>query len=521
MSVNIGASPIVRAYLGTSNVMKICLGDTQVWPMKLNYVNNFDSADLSMFSHLQLTNPYTGPAYVSGGILYPPMPPTTNDRDAQYVLQYNEPALTDHQSVQVKIKEDAEATINYVGVSVRGELGSKNMVIALASWWAGTCGIWTIINGTFTRRVTTPTSAFTDPDDTMILQAVGNTYTLRKITALGSISTVATWVDTDNVYPRSSARRYGGVLLSSVRSSGYIANGPRVDDFNFYDLEVVPSISTISPNKGYFGGGTTVLIEGTNFVDNVQVMFGSTPGTSLNVLSPSQLSVVAPAGSIGTVPVTVVTDNGTSNAVTFSYDTGLAYVEDFNATTTGWTDFTSGSLTYARTESSRAGMYSQGMGGAVTLGYGVYNKAAATSDVYMTVTLANPIYGTLDTGSSGQALYLRIRSSATWASGTCVEAMIRANGAISLSSFNGTSVTSRATGTGTFSAGQRITLKAVGNVYTLRNETTGIDMLTWTDSGNVVSTANNRCGMSQGTNYPFFQRQYVSYAIDKLEYGDV
>ncbi|WP_431955024.1 IPT/TIG domain-containing protein, partial [Actinacidiphila sp. bgisy167] len=48
------------------------------------------------------------------------------------------------------------------------------------------------------------------------------------------------------------------------------------------------------------------------------VLFGGTPATSFIVDSPTQITAVAPAGA-GTVPVTVTTPGGTSNAVTFFY----------------------------------------------------------------------------------------------------------------------------------------------------------------------------------------------------------
>src|SRR5581483_4543644 len=69
-------------------------------------------------------------------------------------------------------------------------------------------------------------------------------------------------------------------------------------------------------------GGTTVTVTGTGFLTATGVTFGGTPGTSLNVVSDSSLSVVAPAGS-GTVDVVVANSTGsspTSAADDFPYD---------------------------------------------------------------------------------------------------------------------------------------------------------------------------------------------------------
>jgi hypothetical protein len=48
------------------------------------------------------------------------------------------------------------------------------------------------------------------------------------------------------------------------------------------------------------------------------VYFGRTRGTSVKVISATEITVVAPAGS-GTARVTVVAAGGTSNGVNFTY----------------------------------------------------------------------------------------------------------------------------------------------------------------------------------------------------------
>ena len=56
------------------------------------------------------------------------------------------------------------------------------------------------------------------------------------------------------------------------------------------------------------------------FVDTLMVTnatsvhFGATAGTSLTVVSDTQITVTSPAGSVGVVPVTVTTPGGTSTA---------------------------------------------------------------------------------------------------------------------------------------------------------------------------------------------------------------
>jgi hypothetical protein len=87
-----------------------------------------------------------------------------------------------------------------------------------------------------------------------------------------------------------------------------------------------PTITSISPNSGAPGGGTTVTIIGTNFessIDPVQkVRFGSIDAPSFIRNSATQITAISPAGA-GIVDVTVFTNGGvisaTSAADRFTY----------------------------------------------------------------------------------------------------------------------------------------------------------------------------------------------------------
>jgi large repetitive protein len=90
-----------------------------------------------------------------------------------------------------------------------------------------------------------------------------------------------------------------------------------------------PTVTSLSPASGTRLGGTTVTITGTGFSSPATVSFGSTPGTSVTVVSPTQITVRSPARPTGgTVDVTVTTVGGTSPVVPgdrFTY-TGVAPV---------------------------------------------------------------------------------------------------------------------------------------------------------------------------------------------------
>lgn len=73
-----------------------------------------------------------------------------------------------------------------------------------------------------------------------------------------------------------------------------------------------PSVTSISPTTGTISGGTSVTITGTDFTDATAVSFGGIPAASFTVNSATSITAVSPAGSAGTVNVTVTTAGGTS-----------------------------------------------------------------------------------------------------------------------------------------------------------------------------------------------------------------
>ena len=78
-----------------------------------------------------------------------------------------------------------------------------------------------------------------------------------------------------------------------------------------------PKIASIVPNSASPSGGTTVIINGSNFTSGTQstspsVSFGGVAATNVRVMSPLQISVIAPPHAQGSVSVEVTTADGIS-----------------------------------------------------------------------------------------------------------------------------------------------------------------------------------------------------------------
>ena len=95
---------------------------------------------------------------------------------------------------------------------------------------------------------------------------------------------------------------------------------PTVTDDQF-TYPVAPVVTSVSPTSGFTTGGTAVTVRGTGFTGATQVLFGSTAGTNLVVVSDTKVTVTSPRHSAGAANVHVVTANGSSAAVSADFFT--------------------------------------------------------------------------------------------------------------------------------------------------------------------------------------------------------
>ncbi|MGO8748092.1 MAG: IPT/TIG domain-containing protein [Thermoguttaceae bacterium] len=151
--------------------------------------------------------------------------------------------------------------------------------------------------------------------------AVGATTGGTAVTITGSGFTGATQVDfggvpaknvvvvSDSQVTATSPAGSVGTVNVTVVKPGISSGISPEDEFRYL---AAPVVTGISPTAGPLAGTTPVSITGTAFSDATQVYFGTTAALSVVINSTTQITATSPAGTPGTVDVTIVTPGGTS-----------------------------------------------------------------------------------------------------------------------------------------------------------------------------------------------------------------
>jgi hypothetical protein len=106
----------------------------------------------------------------------------------------------------------------------------------------------------------------------------------------------------------TSPAESAGPVYVTVTGPGGISGTSSADQFTYM---AAPLVASVNPTAGPLAGGTSVTITGTGFTSATVVDFGTTAAT-ISSDTATQIVATSPAGTAGTVAVTVVTPGGTS-----------------------------------------------------------------------------------------------------------------------------------------------------------------------------------------------------------------
>jgi len=151
-----------------------------------------------------------------------------------------------------------------------------------------------------------PTAGPASGGSTVIITGT-NLSDATAVTFGGTAATSYTIINANQIMATAPAGT--GTVDIRVTTLGGTSAASAADQFTY---RPPPTVTSISPTAGPTGGGTTVVITGTNLSDATAVTFGGTASGFTTNSSTQITTATSPAGLPGTVDVTVTTIGGTS-----------------------------------------------------------------------------------------------------------------------------------------------------------------------------------------------------------------
>ena len=200
-------------------------------------------------------------------------------------------------------------------ITVTSPSHAAGTVTVTATTPGGTSSAVHFVYGPPTLTKVTPATGPTSGDTTVTLTGTGFVAGATSVTFAGTpiAAGSVTFVSSTQIKVASPAHAAGQVTVTATTNGG-------TSSAAHFTYRAAPTLTKVTPATGPTSGGTTVTITGTNFATVTSVKFGNAAATSLTVKSTTQLSVVDPAGTAGTVSVSVTTAGGTAtSASAFTY----------------------------------------------------------------------------------------------------------------------------------------------------------------------------------------------------------
>ena len=218
-------------------------------------------------------------------------------------------------SASVSITQTTAGPHRYVGfVSNANGANAQAASVPVVVFWGGTLP---------TVSGVSPASGSTAGGTSVSI--TGTNLTGATAVRFGATNATAFTVNSATSITATAPAAGAGVVDITVTTPTGTSGTGTADQFTYQTPAGPPTVSGVSPAQGPLAGGTAVTITGTGFTGASAVAFGANPATTFSVISPTSISATAPAGSAGTVHVTVTNGIGTSSPVAadqFTYVTG-------------------------------------------------------------------------------------------------------------------------------------------------------------------------------------------------------
>lgn len=146
----------------------------------------------------------------------------------------------------------------------------------------------------------------------------GANFTGATAVTIGGVAASAFAVVNDTTIAATTPAHAAGAADVAVTTPNGTGIGAGL--FTYLAPPAAPTVGAISPTSGPVGGGTDVIITGTNFTGATVVTIGGIAATTFTVANDTTINATTPAHTAGAVDVAVTTPNGTgTGAGLFTY----------------------------------------------------------------------------------------------------------------------------------------------------------------------------------------------------------
>jgi hypothetical protein len=170
------------------------------------------------------------------------------------------------------------------------------------------------------------------------------------------VATNITVVSSTSITATTPAQQSGSVNVVVTNTNGL--SGTLTNGYTYVQPDGgVPSVISVSPNKGPTTGGTSVTITGTSFAAGATVTFGTLEASNVVVVNATTITASTPPNEIGSVNVFVTNTNGQSGFLFkgFLYEAAPETVlleDDFNDNSLNLSKWTANNLFSGFTDAS-------------------------------------------------------------------------------------------------------------------------------------------------------------------------
>lgn len=216
-NVYVGSTPISKAELGTTDVTKIYLGSTLIWPTitKYSFTETF-STNASLDSYTGWSSPTNGGAFLVGNAGVCAISNSSTAGNWELFGHHSVQCNTDENEVSATIA--SRAPTNYDSeIYLHANSARTDRVALMPTTFSNVYGIHSVIGGVRTRRATISGWAL---NQNISLRAT-QTGAYFTYTAYRNGVSVGSWADTTNIMSHGNGNRYSGLMETFNRTGGF------------------------------------------------------------------------------------------------------------------------------------------------------------------------------------------------------------------------------------------------------------------------------------------------------------